>query len=81
MDERGRVTIGKELGEKFGGTFFVVATYKEIILMPRPKDPLKALAEWGRKSGIDKLSKKEIDQIIEKEATREAMGNLKKSRK
>ena len=81
MDERGRVTIGKELGKKFGRVFFVVPTYNEIVLMPKPKDPLKALEEWGRKSGINKLSMAQINKIVETEATREAMGNLRKAKK
>lgn len=81
MDERGRVTIGKELGQKFGGTFFVIETYKEIVLMPKPKDPLKTLKEWGRKSGIDKFSMKEIDEMVKKESEREAMGKPKNNKK
>ncbi len=75
-DQRGRVTIGRRLAQKHGGRFFVVETNEEILLIPTPKDPIKALGELGRHAGLNKLSKSQITKAIEKEALKETATNI-----
>jgi hypothetical protein len=77
MDSRGRVTIGKELAKKYGRRFIVVPMYNDIVLVPKPKDPIKALAELGKKSDIGKFSIGEIRKMAEKEAVKEAMKSVR----
>lgn len=78
MDDRGRITLGKRLGEKYGTAFMIVPGYNEIILKPRPKDPLERLRNVGKKAGIGNLSARQIEQIAEREAYREISKKLKK---
>jgi hypothetical protein len=76
MDERGRITLGKKLAKRYGKRFAVVPAQNEIILIPKTKDPLKSLRDWGEKAGINKLTMKEIKKIIEQEALKEISSKL-----
>ena len=71
MDQRGRITLGKKLAKRYGKKFTVVPAQNEIVLIPKTKDPLRSLQEWGKKAGISKLSMKEIKKIINEEAVKE----------
>lgn len=68
MDSRGRVTIGEKLAKKYGRKFMVVPTYNDIVLVPIPKDPLKSLAEWGKKAGLGRYSIKQIRKMAQEKA-------------
>lgn len=78
MDDRGRITLGKRLGEKYGTVFMIVQGYNEIILRPKPKDPLERLRNVGKKAGIGHLSARQIEEIAEEEAYKEISKRLKK---
>lgn len=71
MDSRGRITIGEKMAKKYGRKFLVVPMPKEILLVPRTKDPLKELQEWGRKAGVGKYSLKQIKKMAEEQAYEE----------
>ncbi|MCF2136838.1 MAG: AbrB family transcriptional regulator [Candidatus Thorarchaeota archaeon] len=66
LDERGRVCIPKAMREKTGNTFFIVETQRGILLVPVPSDPVKQLAEIGRK--IPELSIEELRRAIAEQA-------------
>ncbi len=68
MDSRGRVTIGEKLAKKYGRRFIVVPMSGDIVLVPRPKDPIKGLVEWGRKAGLNRYSIKQIRKMAEEQA-------------
>ena len=71
MDEKGRINIGKEALKQYGDRFFVVKLSDEIVLVPRPKDPVKELRKWGKELGIGKLTAKDIKVLADKEADKE----------
>lgn len=71
MDERGRVTIGKKIGKKYRRDFFVVEMPGEVILVPKSKDPMKDIKEWGTKAGIKNLTPESIRRLAEEEAYKE----------
>jgi bifunctional DNA-binding transcriptional regulator/antitoxin component of YhaV-PrlF toxin-antitoxin module len=76
MDKQGRLYLPKRIKKEMGRKFYIVKTPDRIILIPVPKDPVKALAELGRKAGINKYSMKQIKKMIEEEAEKEALSNL-----
>ncbi len=49
FDDKGRVTLPKEMRKELGQRFYAFRTKDEIILRPVLKDPLKALREEGKK--------------------------------
>ncbi len=71
MDERGRITIGTKRVSKYGKRFFVVDLPDEIVLVPRPEDPIKAMQEWGKKINIGRVSAEKINKMAEEEAYKE----------
>lgn len=79
MDERGRITLGKKIGKRYGRRFIVVPGNGEVVLMPalRNKDPVKGLEEWGRKTGINRHSIKELRKIAMEEAEKEALSGMR----
>ncbi|MBI2085430.1 MAG: hypothetical protein HYT71_02870 [Candidatus Aenigmarchaeota archaeon] len=79
-DERGRITIGKEAADKLGRKFHVVVMPREIVLIPVSKNPLKELAELGKKIPKN-LKLDDLKKIAEEEAVKEAMGNLERLKK
>ena len=46
LDERGRINIGQETKKKYGVRFFVVRLSGEILLIPKPKDPVAELRAY-----------------------------------
>ncbi len=71
LDERGRINIGQEARKKYGDRFFVIKLSGEILLIPKPKDPVAELRKWGQKLGLDKLTARDIRKLTEDEANRE----------
>ena len=71
MDEKGRINIGKETIKQYGDRFFIVKLSDEIVLVPRPKDPVNELRKWGKKLDISNLTAKDIGVLAEKEADKE----------
>ena len=68
MDSRGRVTIGEKLAKRYGRKFIVVPMHSDIVLVPRPKDPIKGLMEWGKKAGLSRYSVKQLRKMAEEQA-------------
>jgi hypothetical protein len=79
IDERGRINIGRKVSEKYGDHFFVVKLHDEIVLIPRPEDPLKELRKWGHNANLRKNTSKEIRKLAEEEFYKEL--DEKKKRK
>lgn len=78
LDERSRITLGRKIEKKYGKRFIVVPAKDEIILMPAPsKDPIKGLEELGKKSGINNYSLKQIKKMVQEEAEKEALSNVR----
>ncbi len=77
-DERGRLTLGTKLVERYGRKFVIVQTETKIVLHPIPKDPLKDLQELWKDSGIEKYDIKELKRMIRKEAEKEIEERLRK---
>ena len=48
MDEKGRINIGKYAIKRYGDRFFIVKLLDEIVLIPKPKDPVAELRKWGK---------------------------------
>ena len=71
IDDKGRINIGKETTKQYGDRFFIVKLSDEIVLIPRPKDPVNELRKWGKELGIGKLTAKDIEVLAEKEAEKE----------
>ena len=70
-DERGRIVLPQPIRERYGTMFHIVGVKGEIILLPATKDPLKSLAELGRKAGFHKLSIAKIKEESRKQAQKE----------
>ena len=73
-DERGRITLGAGLLDKYGKKFAVIGDRKEIVLVPIAKDPVDRLAQIGKKAGFAKYSLKQLRKIGREEAEKEAFG-------
>ena len=71
MDEKGRINIGKDAIRQYGDRFFIVKLLDEIVLIPRPKDPVKELRKWGKELEIGNLTAKDIGVLAEEEANKE----------
>ena len=71
MDEKGRINIGKEAIKQYGDRFFIVKLLDEIVLIPRPKDPVTELRKWGKELEIGKLKTKDVGALAEEEAEKE----------
>ena len=72
LDERGRINIGQETKKKYGDRFFVVKLSGEILLIPKPKDPVAELRKWGLKLGLDQLTAVDLKRLAEEDAHKEA---------
>ena len=70
-DERGRITLGTGLLDKYGNKFAVVDAEKEIVLVPVAKDPLLELRSIGKKAGIDKYTLAELKKMAREQAKKE----------
>ena len=71
MDERGRVTIGTKIAKRYGRRFYVIKAPNEIILIPKPKDPIKDLMELGKKAGFKNMTPEKIRKEAEEQAYKE----------
>jgi hypothetical protein len=81
MDEKGRINIGKEAIKQYGDRFFIVKLLDEIVLIPRPKDPVTELRKWGKELEIGKLTAIDIGALAEKEADKEVAERNSRRRK
>ena len=75
-DDRGRVSLGSEVIGKFGRRFHVVVMPYEVVLIPVAKDPLKDLAEMGKKLPKG-LTIADLKRIGRERALKEAIGDSK----
>ena len=71
LDERGRINLGQETKRKYGDRFFVIKLSGEILLIPKPKDPIAELRKWGQKLGLDQLATNDIKRLVAEEAYKE----------
>ena len=71
LDERGRINLGQETKRKYGDRFFVIKLSGEILLIPKPKDPVAELRKWGQKLGLDQLTTGDLKKLAEEEAYKE----------
>lgn len=76
-DERGRITLGAKVVERYGKKFAVVETPGDIVLVPISKDPLAELRRLGKEAGIDRYTIKELRKMALEEAEKEAMINVR----
>lgn len=86
-DERGRILLAKDVREKYGNKFVIVKAPGELVLLPIPKNPLKALREEGKKIpkgvSVSEMKKKARDLALKEiiEETKELEKSVKKSRR
>ena len=80
-DERGRITLGSKIMERYGKKFAVVETERDIVLVPIAQDPLKELQKIGKEAGIDKYTIKELREMALEEAEKEVGRKLERVRK
>lgn len=76
-DERGRITLGTKLVERYGEKFAVIKGRKEVVLVPVAEDPIAELVKMGQQSGIDRYSLKELRKIAREEAEKEVSRNVR----
>jgi hypothetical protein len=81
MDEKGRINIGKDAIKQYGDRFFIVKLLDEIVLIPRPKDPVNELKKWGKELEIGNLTAKDIGVLAEEEANKEIAERNSRRRK
>lgn len=79
-DERGRITLGAKVVERYGKKFAVVETPRDVVLVPISKDPLAELRRLGKEVGIDRYTIKELRRMALEEAEKEAMTNVRRHR-
>ncbi|MBI2581226.1 hypothetical protein HYV85_05490 [Candidatus Woesearchaeota archaeon] len=73
-DDRGRITLGTKVVERYGKKFVVVETPRDIVLVPISNDPIAELARIGKQGGIDKYTLKELKRMAAEEAEEEISG-------
>lgn len=65
-DERGRITIPKELRERFGERYRLVELRDGIKLLPQPEDPVRTLREAAseefKQASMDELRDAGLDE-------------------
>jgi len=69
VDERGRIYIPKSLRKKIGREVFVVEVKDGILLIPKPKDPVKVLEKISKQ--LPEKSIEELRKEIENAAMEE----------
>ena len=74
LDSKGRLYIPKEMREGLSREVYLVRLDHEILIVPKPDDPLRELEELGKDLPDKPLS--EIKKEILEEAGREALGGL-----
>jgi len=79
VDDKARICLTKEMVDRYGKRFVVVPAKDEIILIPVPDDPIKALQEEGRK--IPKgLTIADLKKLVRERAKRDALEGLGRAR-
>ncbi len=71
LDEKGRINIGQESRALYGDRFYVVKLSGEILLIPKPKDPVTELRKWGKKLGLDNQAARDTRMLAVDEANKE----------
>ncbi|AMM53359.1 AbrB/MazE/SpoVT family DNA-binding domain-containing protein [Pyrococcus kukulkanii] len=75
MDSKGRLYIPKDVRKGIGKEFYLVRMDNEIILVPKPKDPVKKLEELGR--SLPDVPIKDLKKMIRKAMLEEIEEELK----
>lgn len=75
-DDRGRITIPKEMREQFGDRYRVVQLRSGIKLLPIPEDPVAALREAASEE-FKEASMDELREAAHKEARGQADGHVR----
>lgn len=75
-DERRRITLSKEVME-MADEFELIRVREEVVLIPIPRDPIKALQEEGKKIPAH-LSIKDLKRMARKRALEDAIGDAKR---
>ncbi len=81
LDEKGRINIGQESRTLYGDRFYVVKLSGEILLIPKPKDPVTELRKWGKKLGLNKQMTKDTRMLAVDEANKEVEERVKRRQK
>ncbi|SIM84202.1 AbrB family transcriptional regulator [Cuniculiplasma divulgatum] len=71
LDEKGRINIGQESRTLYGDRFYVIKLSGEILLIPKPKDPVTELRKWGKKLGLGKQTARDTRMLAVDEANKE----------
>jgi bifunctional DNA-binding transcriptional regulator/antitoxin component of YhaV-PrlF toxin-antitoxin module len=74
VDSKGRLYLPKEMRKGLSKEVYLVKIDSEILIVPKPEDPLKELEELGKNLPDKPLS--EIKREILKEARKEALEGL-----
>ncbi len=70
-DDRGRLLLPKEVREGYGRSFHVVRTAGEVVLVPASEDPVRELAELGKKARLGDFSLGAIRKALRTQAEKE----------
>lgn len=81
LDEKGRINIGQESRTLYGDRFYVVKLSGEILLIPKPKDPVTELRKWGKNLGLDKQTARDTRMLAVDEANKEVEERLHRRQK
>lgn len=81
LDEKGRINIGQESRKLYGDRFYVVKLSGEILLIPKPKDPVTELRKWGKNLGLDKQTARDTRMLAVDEANKEVEERLHRRQK
>jgi len=73
-DKNGRIYLKRRLRARYGEKFIVLETARDIVLLPVPRDPVRALQEIGKP--LRGYSIAQIKAMIREQAEKEALGNL-----
>lgn len=76
LDEKGRINIGQESRTLYGDRFYVVKLSGEILLIPKPKDPVTELRKWGKNLGLDKQTARDTRMLAVDEANKDVEERL-----
>jgi bifunctional DNA-binding transcriptional regulator/antitoxin component of YhaV-PrlF toxin-antitoxin module len=74
-DSRGRVTIPKDVREKYGERYRLVELRDGVKLVPIPDDPLSAL-RGATSDELKEASIEEVRKAVDEEARKQAEENL-----
>ncbi len=75
-DKKGRIYLREALRSRYGERFRVLEAAGELVFLPVPDDPVKALADLGKELGD--VSLKAVRAAGRQRALREALGNVRR---